>query len=235
MNINNHLSNLMKNINKNMILSERIKDVFKDVKFTSLITNLYHQTQILHSNNTKEKIVLSQEIGASRENDLISSLQWYYGNENVKFSESLHKADMIFFGEYISIKHISSKKLNWNSIKYDWNSNPNSSHRSMQEFIEGGKIHHMLIIVHDFRKHLNIDVYFINKDSFLENLSKHTDIFKMYSKSNARGYTFTNKFTSTLNIEQLSSIDVDEKFLITKENIDTLKQKIFCEKIDKYI
>ena len=211
---------------------DKLKYTFNNPKFMYLLTRLYRESQINYSNLVKDKIVLSQDIGTSRERDLISSLQWIHGSDNIKYTENFHKADMLFFDEFISIKHITDNRLNWRSIKYDWNSNPNCTHKSINKFIDGEKVHHMLIIVHDFRKHSNIDVFFINKSSFLDNLKRNsTDIFKVHTNSNSRGYSFSNSFISNLHIERIISYKFPEEYVISTDNIKQLQEIQYLNKI----
>lgn len=233
------------------MLSEALEFLFTNAVFSSVIINMYRETQIVFSRksstNKSENICISQDIGCARENDLISIMKYILGQNIVSDALRNEKADVYIDKKPVSIKHFTSDKdkIKWSSIKIDWNSNE-SSKESMDTFIRG-KVYNMLLISCDFRKPTNINFFLVPEElliSGIRNLIQIRDeikdedrkkIFSWNFNGNMRGYSFSKEFISyiTPHIKHYT-IPINHIENITNQEIERYNSQKMYERILKY-
>ena len=233
------------------MLFQALEYLFTNAVFSSVIINMYRETQILFSRKSSssksENISISQDIGCARENDLISMMKYILGPTIVSDAFRNEKADVYIDKKPVSIKHFTSDKdkIKWSSIKIDWNSNE-SSKESMDNFIRG-KVYNMLLISCDFRKPTNINFYIVPEELLISGIRnfvqvgdeiKDDDRRKIFSwnfNGNMRGYSFSKEFISyiTPHIKHYT-IPINHIEKITNQEIEIYNSQKMYERMVKY-
>lgn len=160
----------------------------------------------------------------------------------------------IFFKHGISVKHITKKncnKVDFSSVKFDWNSNPESIRKSMDKFIKSKKNNGILIITSDFRHEGNICVFYFSTEnitycinSIIDTSENITDsvrsaIFNWKNQGNPRGYSFSksfwNKLMNSPYTYKVAEIKTHKSNLLTTKEIETYHFEYQKERLEKIL